>query len=220
MSRNVLVAIVAMVVFVVVAGAVYLELAASAGAKDVVWETVRPVSAGDPLTADNVRQARIPHAGDNLDYYTGNILPTTRAAHEMSTGTILFRNDVLQQDLALINLTLRTPPQLGHGQTIDVYAQVGTQTTMVGRRLMVDQVSGTNCSVLVPAEDEPSWITLQASNVALFAARSTGVGVPQTRPQSMNDAIATLSGGSISGGAPVTLPATPTPVPTATPKKP
>src|SRR5215472_5951975 len=213
MSRNVLVAIVAMVVFVVVAGAVYLELAASAGAKDVVWETVKPVAAGDLLTADNVRQARIPHAGDDLDYYKDNILPTTRAAHEMSTGTILFSNDVLQQDLALINLTLKTPPALGHGATIDVYAQVNGSTTMVGRRLLVDQVSGTNISVLVPAEDEPSWITLQASSVALYAARSTGVGVPQTRQQSMTDAIATLSGGSTSGGAPVTLPPTPAATP-------
>ena len=63
MSRNVLVAIVAMLVFVVVAGAVYLELATSSGARDLVWEVSRSVTSGELLTADNVQQLRIPHAG-------------------------------------------------------------------------------------------------------------------------------------------------------------
>jgi hypothetical protein len=218
MSRSVLVAIVAMVVFVVVAGAIYLELAASAGAKDTVWEVTQSVAAGDQLVG-NVHRQTIPHAGDGLALYAGSIGTSSRASHDMAAGTILFSNDVIDQDLALINLTFRTPPQLGHGNTIDVYAQVGTLTTLVGRRLMVDQVNGSNCSVLVPAEDEPSWVTLQASNVPLFAARSTGVGVPQTRPQSMSDAIATLTGGSttsvpIGGSSPLA------PAPTPTPKKP
>jgi hypothetical protein len=214
MSRNVLVAILGMLVFLVVAGAVYLEIASSAGATDQVWEVTRPVTAGDSLNADNVRQTRIPHVGDNLDYFTGRITGNApKAAHVMGAGTILFRNDVLLQDLALVNLSLRTPPQLTHGQTIDVYAQIGSQTTMVGRRLMVEQISGTNAAVWVPADTEPSWVTLQASNVALFAARSTGIGVPQTRAQSMSDAIATLTGGSATG--PIILPS-----PSPTPKKP
>jgi hypothetical protein len=220
MSRNVLVAIVAMLVFVVVAGAVYLELAASAGAKDLVWEISRSVSAGEVLTTDNVQQQRIPHAGDNLDYYTGQLQAgVSRAAHDMGAGTILFQNDVLNQDFALVDLTLKAAPQLSRGETIDVYAQVGSQTVMVGRRLMVDQVSsGSNnnsVAVLVPAADEPHWINLEASNVALFAARSSGVGVPQLRAQSMQDAIAALSGGATVGQAPLLT--TPAPSPTKKP---
>jgi hypothetical protein len=212
MSRNVLVAFLGMVVFLVVAGAVYLEIAAAARATDVVWEVSRSVSAGDVLTSDNVHQTRVPRASDTLDYFTGNLLGAqARASHDMAAGTIVFQNDVLDQDVALVNLTLRTPPQLGHGQTIDVYAQVGGQTMMVGRRLMVDQVTGSNCSVWVPASDEPYWITLQAGNVALYAARSTGIGVPQYHAQSMQEAIAALTGGSVSG-----LP-TPTPSPTRKP---
>jgi hypothetical protein len=214
MSRNLVVAILGMVVFLVVAGAVYLEIASAAGATDQVWEVTRAVTAGDQLTTDNVRRTGVPHAGHVLDYSTADL--TTghpRAAHEMSSGTILFRNDVLQQDLALVNLPLRTPPQLAHGQTIDVYAQVGSTTQMVGRRLMVDQISGTNASVWVPSADEPYWITLQAGNVALFAARSTGVGVPQTRSQT-TDAIAALSGGSSTG------PVLTSPSPATTPRKP
>src|SRR6266496_2104152 len=109
MSRNVLVAILLMLVFVVVAGAIYLEIAASAGATDQVWMVTKPVTAGDPLNQDNVRRSRIPHVGDNLDYFAAEIKgDKPKAAHEMSAGTILFRNDVLLQDLALVNLTLRT----------------------------------------------------------------------------------------------------------------
>ncbi len=219
MSRNVLVAFLGMVVFLVVAGAVYLEIAASAGATDVVWEVSRPVSAGDVLTADNVHQLRIARASDTLAYFGGDLLGAhARASHDMAAGTIVFQNDVLDRDLALVNLTLRTPPQLQHGQTIDVYAQVGSQTMIVGRGLMVDQVSGSNCSVWVPAADEPSWITLQAGNVALYAARSSGIGVPQTRAQNMQEAIAVLTGGSATGTLPVGsgLPQ-PTPTPTRKP---
>src|SRR5262252_5512846 len=222
MSRNVLVAIVAMLVFVVVAGAVYLELAASAGAKDVVWEISRSVTAGEVLTTDNVQQQRIPHAGDNLAYYTGQLQAgVSRAAHDMGAGTILFQNDVLNQDLALVDLNLKAAPQLSRGETIDVYAQVGSQTVMVGRRLVVEQVTsgGNNNSVavLVPAADEPHWINLEASNVALFAARSSGVGVPQLRAQSMQDAIAALSGGA-TVGTPGQVPQLPTPAPSPTKK--
>jgi hypothetical protein len=86
---------------------------------------------------------------------------------------------------------------------------------LLGRGLAVDQVttnSNSNagngsCSVWVSVADEPSWIALQASNVQLFAARSTGIGVPQAR-LSTQDALATLSGGST--GPPLVLPS-PTP---------
>lgn len=220
MSRNVLVAVLGMVVFLVVAGAFYLEIAASARATDTVWMVFRPVAAGDVLSGDNVRRARIARSGDSLDYYTDNLLgKRARAAHGMSAGTILFSHDVLEKELALVNLTLRTPPALARGQTVDIYAQVEGQTMIVGRNLTVEQVSGTNNSnlaVWVPAADEPAWITLQASNVALFAARSSGIGVPQIRAQSMHDAISTLTGGSATG-PPIAIPALPSPSPSRKP---
>src|SRR5215469_15178640 len=201
MSRSVLVAIVAMLVFVVVAGAVYLEVVASTGAKDLVWEVSRSVTAGELLTPDNVQQQRIPHAGQNLDYFRGQLRANvSRASHDMGAGTILFQDDVLNDDLALVNLNLKTPPQLTRGETIDVYAQFGSQTVMVGRRLVVDQVSTSSTTnsvaVLVSAADEPHWISLQASNVALYAARSSGIGVPQLRAQTVQESIAALSGGA------------------------
>jgi hypothetical protein len=234
MSRNVLVAIVAMLVFVVVAGAVYLEVVASAGAKDLVWEVSRSVTAGELLTPDNVQQQRVPRAGQNLDYFTGQLqVNVSRASHDMGAGTILFQDDVLNNDMALVNLTLRTSPQLSRGQTIDVYAQQGSTTVMVGRRLMVDQVNSSSNSgsssnssannsvaVLVAAADEPYWISLQAGNVALFAARSTGIGLPQQHSQTVGESINALSGGATGGSGIGTIGQTPpSPTPTPSPTK-
>lgn len=213
--RNVVVAGAAVFLFLVVAGAVYLEILLTARATDRVWAVTTPVSAGDELNALNLKQVRFPQTGDNWDYYQGNLLAGgRRAAHDMRAGTIVFRNDVLDQDMALVTLSLKTPPPLSHGSRIDVYAQVGGQTIMVGRGLIVQSVSGANCSVWVPASDEPAWVTVAASNLALFAARSSGVGVPQaTRGQGVSEAVATLSGGSLTGPPAVV----PSPRPSASP---
>ena len=214
MSRNVLVAAVAILVFLVAAGAIYLQIWTSGTRTEQVWQLSRAVVAGDPLTGDNVRQVSFPAAGDTPDYFRGDLIGAhARASHEMATNTVLYRLDVLTVDLALVTLTLKQPPPLSHGTTVDVYAQVGgSSAQLVGRRLVVDQVNGGTASVWVPAAEEPAWIMLQASNTALFAARSTGVGVPQTRTQTLQDALATLGGGSATG--PVTS------APSPTPKKP
>jgi hypothetical protein len=94
---------------------------------------------------------------------------------------------------------------------------------IVGRHLVVDSVSGNNYSVLVPSSDEPAWITLEANNVALFAAGGSGVGVPDTAAQNISDAVSTLTGGAVLPGS---ISANPSPspraspVPTPSPKRP
>ncbi|HLH71510.1 MAG TPA: SAF domain-containing protein [Candidatus Dormibacteraeota bacterium] len=201
MSRHALVVLIGLVVFAAVTGAIYLQILTSAHASDLVWAVSRPVQAGDPLTADNVHQTRIPRSGDSWDFYTGDLIAAhARAAHPMAAGTIVFKDDVLDQDLALVTLTLKDPPPLAHGQTIDVYAQIGSQTLIVGRRLVVDGVDGSNASVWVPTTDEPAWVALQANSVALFAARSGGVGVPEVQAETIDDALASLNG--LSAAAP------------------
>ncbi|HZU18090.1 MAG TPA: hypothetical protein VFD01_15995 [Candidatus Dormibacteraeota bacterium] len=207
MSRNVLVLLVGLVVFIAVAIAIYLQILTSARASDQVWAVTRPVQAGDPLTRDNVQRTRIPHSGDGWDFYTGDLIAAhARAAHAMAAGTIVFKDDVLDQDLALVTLTLKSPPPLAHGQTIDVYAQVGGRTLIVGRRLVVDGVEGSSASIWVPVTDEPAWIALQANSVALFAARSSGVGVPEVQAESIDDALAVLSGAGAAAVAPAPSP--------------
>jgi hypothetical protein len=214
MSRNVLVALVGLLVFLVVAGAVYLQIWTSATRTDLVWAVSHGVRSGDVLNAENVHQVRIPSSGDQWDFFAGDLVAAhARAAHDMSAATLIFKNDVDQRDMALVSLTLRNPPPLAHGYTIDVYAQVGTQTQLAGRRLAVEDVSSGACSVWVPAQDEPAWITLQADNVAFYAARSSGVGVPQGRVQGIQEALNTLGGGSTVPGGPIFPPLTPSPTP-------
>src|SRR5438876_434542 len=107
-----------------------------------------------------------------------------------------------------------------HGDPVDVDATVNGRTRIVGRHLLVETTSGNNYSVWVPAGDEPAWITLQANNVALFAAQSSGVGVPDTQAQNISDAISTLSGGTVSPGSATASPSpSPTPSPSPSPRK-
>ena len=84
------------------------------------------------------------------------------------------------------------------GDTLDVYAVVGSRTVLVGRRLVVVS-TGNPMTLLVPAADEPNWVALEANNVSLFAAKSAGVGVPTSAGVAVNDAISSLSGVAQSG---------------------
>jgi len=213
-SRGVVVALAGAVLFLVVAGAVYLEILVSARSTDPVWAVTRDVAAGDQLDSTDVRQVRLPRTGDSWSFYTGDLAATPRrAAHAMPAGTIVFNGDVVSEDQALVTLTLKTPPPLSHGARVDVYAQLNGQTVIVGRGLVVDSVSGTACSLWVPTSDEPAWVTLAASNLSVYAARSSGIGVPQAaRGQNAAEAIATLSG----SGAPLATLAPPSPSPSPT----
>ena len=215
--RNALLAAAALLVFVAVAVAVDLQIVLQAHSTQTVWAVTRPVSAGDQLTSANVRQVQIPQTGTTWDFYSGDLLKDSRrVGHAMNAGTMIFRTDLLPQDLSLVTLSLKTPPPVTHGDPVDVYATVNGRTLIVGRHLLVETTSGNNYSVWVPAGDEPAWITLQANNVALFAAQSSGVGVPDTQAQNISDAISTLSGGTVSPGSAT---ASPSPSPTPSPRK-
>ena len=115
MSRNVLVVAAGLLVFLVVAGAVYLQILVSARQTDAVWAVVNSVSAGDELSARNIRVVRIPRTGDDWDYYTGDLLQAhKRAVHQMAGGTLIFNSDVMEQEQALVTLSLKTAPPLTH----------------------------------------------------------------------------------------------------------
>lgn len=213
--RNVTVAAAGLLIFLVVAGAIYLQIISSARQTVTVWALTSSVVAGEQLNGGgggNVRQVQIARGSDTWDYYLEDLAARSRrASHSMSTGTILFRSDVLEDDRALVTLSLKTLPPLRGGDSVDVYVLTGTtNTTIVGRGLPVESVSGTNCSILVPASDEPFWINLQAAQASLFVAKSKGIGLPQSsRPQSLTDSIAALSAGASGGVAALPLPTSP-----------
>jgi hypothetical protein len=224
--RSALLAAAALLVFVAVAVAVDLQIVLQAHSTQTVWALTKQVNAGDQLTSDNVRKVQVPQTGDAWDFYTGNLLDNPqnprRVGHKMNAGTMIFTLDLLDPDTSTVTLSLKTPPPVVKGDSVDVYATVSNRTVIVGRNLVVDSFSGSNYSVLVPPGDEPYWITLQAGNVALFAAKSVGVGVPSTDPQNISEAISALSGGTVSSGSTTASP-NPSPgtglTPTPSPRK-
>jgi hypothetical protein len=218
-ARNVILYTGGLLVMIAVIGAIYLEILVQSRSTHDVWMVTQDVAAGARLTTDNVRQVSVPDTGDSIAYYAGNpIRDQKRAGHQLGRGHAVADDDLLQTQMVLVPVTFKSAPPLKNGDVIDVYTQLGSRTIQVGRSLAVDSAT----TIWVPAVDEPSWITLQANSAPLFAATSSGIGVPAGNGMGLPDAVGSLSS-SISGGsslepvAPVPPPspsATPTPRPT------
>jgi hypothetical protein len=65
---------------------------------------------------------------------------------------------------------------------------------------VVEQINCNTASVWVPAQDEGYWAALQLAGTPMIATRSSGIGVPQGRVQSVDAAIQALGGGAAAGG--------------------
>ncbi len=191
MIRRQVVAIALTAVVVAVIGLLYLEAIAQSRATRSAWMLTRDVTAGTVLAADDVRQVRIPDAGDRFTILQQSPLHC-RVAHAMRAGTLLTPDDLLDRDVAQVPLTVRAAPDVTVGDALDVYAVVGGRTMLVGRHLVV-VAAGRPLSVLVPAADEPDWISLQANDVSLFAAKSDGTGVPDDGGVVVTDAVQELA---------------------------
>ncbi len=214
MIRRQLVGAALTLVVIAVIGLLYLQAIAESRATRDAWMVTRDVGAGTLLDDGDVNRIRVPSAGDQFA-----VLDTSpvhrRAAHRMRAQTLLTADDLLGEDTVQVPVSVRAAPGVAVGDTLDVYAVVGTRTVLVGRRLIVIG-TGSPLTLLVPAADEPNWVALEANNVSLFAARSTGVGVPPNPGVAVGDAISSLSGVSQNGpvlasGGP--LPASPRPSP-------
>jgi hypothetical protein len=154
------------------------------------------VTAGTMFSDQNVRRVSIPDTGDRIVYYHGNLVSDhRRAGHAVVSGHMVADDDLLATSMVLVPVTFKAAPPLSHGEMIDVYTQLGSKTIQVGKDLVVES----SATVWVPAIDEPNWITLQANNAPLFAAASSGVGVPSTAGLGMQEAVTALAG-SVSGG--------------------
>ncbi|HEY7201162.1 MAG TPA: hypothetical protein VIC57_13145 [Candidatus Dormibacteraeota bacterium] len=208
-------------VVIAVIGLLYLQTLAQSRATRQAWMLTRDVAAGTLLHAGDVKRIRVPAAGDRFALLDGSPL-NRRAAHRMSAETLLTADDLLGEDTVQVPVSVRAAPGVVAGDTLDVYAVVGSRTVLVGRHLVVVG-TGSPMTLLVAAADEPNWVALEANNVSLFAAKSAGVGVPANPAVAVGDAISSLSGVSpvgpvlIGGAPPPGTPATPAPAPTPRP---
>jgi hypothetical protein len=225
-ARNAILYLGGALVMIAVIGAIYLEIVVQARSAHDVWMVTQPVTAGGHFTTDDVTRVSVPDTGDHISYYRGNpIADGKRAGHSLAPGHMLSDDDLLATDMVLVPVTFKAAPPLRNGDLIDVYTQLGSKTIQVGRSLPVESPT----TIWVPAVDEPDWITLQANNAPLFAASSTGIGVPASSGLGLPDAVSSLAG-SVAGGpallppttvlppAPTTPAPTPTPAPAATPR--
>jgi hypothetical protein len=210
-------------VVIAVIGLLYLQTIAQSRATRDAWMLTHDVVAGALLGDGDVRHVRVAAAGDQFAVLDSTPLHR-RAAHRMSAQTLLTPDDLLDEDTVQVPVSVRVAPGVTQGDTLDVYAVVGGRTVLVGRRLIVAG-AGNPMTLLVGAADEPDWIALEANNVSLFAAKSSGVGVPPNPAVGVGDAISSLSGASQTGGvlagagqppvvaAPTPAPPPPTPTP-------
>ena len=192
MTQRRLLAAALTVVVLAVIGLLYLQALSLTRATRTAWMVTRDLPAGAALSGGDLRQVRIPAAGDQFIVLTDD--PTNRrTAHPLRAETLLSPVDVLSREMVQVPVSVRASPSVGAGDTVDLYALVGSRAVLVGRRLVVI-ATGSPLTVLVPAQDEAYWIALQANSVALFASRSDGVGVPEPGAVGASDAIAGLAG--------------------------
>jgi hypothetical protein len=200
-------------VVIAVIGLLYLQALGQSRATRQAWMLTRDVAAGTRLSPQDVKRIRVPAAGDQFALLDGSPLDR-RVAHRMRAQTLLTDDDLLGADTVQVPVSVRAAPTVASGDTLDVYAVVGTRTVLVGRRLVVAG-TGNPMTLLVAAADEPNWVALEANNVSLFAAKSAGVGVPVNPAVAVGDAISSLSGVPPTG--PVLAGATPAPPPPPSP---
>ncbi len=214
MIRRQLVGAALTLVVIAVIGLLYVQTIAEPRATRAAWMLTRDLAAGALLGEGDVKQVRIAVTGDQFAVLDSSPLHR-RLAHRMSALALLTADDMLSEDTVQVPVTIRMGPAVAEGDTLDVYAVVGGRTVLVGRRLIVAG-TGSPLTLLVGAADEPNWVALEANNVSLFAAKSTGVGVPPNPAVAVGDALTSLSGtsqtGSVMAGA-----AAPSPSPTPRP---
>lgn len=215
MIRRQLVGAALTLVVIAVIGLLYLQALAQSRATREAWMLTRAVAAGALLGDGDVKRIHVPAAGDQFALLAASPVHR-RAAHRMGAQTLLTADDLLGEDTVQVPVSVRAAPDIAAGDTLDVYAVVGSRTVLVGRRLVVVG-TGNPMTLLVAASDEPSWVALEANNVSLFAAKSSGVGVPANPAVAVADAIAGLSGASQAGPVLTTAPTPPPPAPTSRP---
>jgi hypothetical protein len=214
MRQRRLVAAALTVVVLAVIGLIYLQVLAQSRATRQAWLLTRDVAAGAILDDSNVKRVRIPLTGDQFSVLEGSPVQR-RTSHRLNAQSILRPDDLLGSDAAQVPVSVRSAPSIGVGDSIDVYAVVGSRTVLVGRRLVV-AATGSPMTLIVSASDEPYWIALQANNVSLFVAKSRGIGVPsEGQGVGVSEAVANLSGSALSGPVLTTPSAEPTAPPLA-----
>jgi hypothetical protein len=167
-----------------------------------VWVVTHDVVAGTPFSANNVQLVEVRSGSGDFNFEVEG--PSTFHAlfvRSLTTNDILRSDDLIAASAeSQVAITVEDAPPLAPGDDIDVYAAVSTgQQVLVGHDLVVNTVSGSSITVLVPVADEPAWIAIGASNVALHAAMTVPGAELAPSPLSADTAINILCGAACEG---------------------
>jgi hypothetical protein len=172
-----------------------------------VWVVTHDVVAGTPFSSNNVQLVEVRSGSGDFNFEVeGPSAFHALFVRSLTTNDILRSDDLIAASAeSQVAITVEDAPPLAPGNDIDVYAAVSTgQQVLVGHDLVVNTVSGSSITVLVPVADEPAWIAIGASNVALHAAMTVPGAQLAPSPLSADTAINILCGaacGGLSGGA-------------------
>jgi len=176
---------------------VITQLSAAHNTRDV-WVVTVAVAAGDTFSSGNVADHKVPGTPDQFTAFAGSPLGK-HSALALGIGHPLTPEDVITIQLSEVPVVLKAPTPAAASDSLDIYAFYQGSTVLVGKHLIVRNTNP--LTVLVPSADEPAWIALLANNVPLFAAKSTGVGVPSTNQQ-VADALNQLAQTSLPAASP------------------
>ncbi len=196
-------------------------------AKTSAWVSTRDLPAGSVLDASTVHQIQVSVGTDPYTVMTTS--PTGRQlAHAIRANDILRPDDFVSSTMVQVPITFKLAPGLAANDVIDIYAVGGGSSTAAvnaaeGTRLIARGISvvavGSPSVIEVPANEEPLWVTLSSSSVALIATRSTGVNVPTSAHAYSTDEVLGLLAQLAAGNpnAPTAAPGSPSATPSPTP---
>ncbi|MBJ7595975.1 MAG: hypothetical protein JF886_14175 [Candidatus Dormibacteraeota bacterium] len=224
MRRTVAIAavVIAMLAAVGIAAGV---LVVNAGAKTTAWVTTQNLPAGATLDSSNVHQVQLSTGTDPYTVMTTSPLGR-QLAHGVQPNDILRADDFVSSTMVEVPITFKLAPGLVVNDVIDIYAIGGGSGTAAvnaaeGTRLIARGVTvvavGNPAVISVPAAEEPLWVSLSSSSVALIATRSTGVNVPTTDHAYTTGEVLALLAQLAAGNASAPTAASPSPSPSGTP---
>ena len=172
-----------------------------------VWMLVHNVSGGAPYASGDVQHVEMRSDSGALNYQSvGPDAFHGRYAQNLSSGDVLRQDDLIPVSMeSEVALTVQNPPPLNTGDRVDIFATfANAQQALVGKGVLIEAVSGGSITVLVPVQDEASWVAIGASSVPLHVARTALGAQTSGPPLSATDAIRVLCGAPCSAPTPVT----------------
>lgn len=156
------------------------------------------VQRGAQFSGGDVDQVPFRADPNELNYQRpGDVSRGSRYTLSLHNGDILRPDDLESPDARVaLTIAVSNPPPLNPGDSVDVFAAIGSAQVLVGHGLPLLSTASTNLTVLVPTRDEFAWVSLAAASATtpLHVVRATTdppAGVP---PSNAAGAICTLAG--------------------------